>query len=594
MGPAVQYKPSCPTLCRFAGRVRSMVHAQVLTALLAAPRPARVHNRTPIHMATLLLALPAFPLDAGGPPCALADARAQAACEINHRPGKRERHLARMAKCDFKTEPRIQLLLLAEGDPDHMRLIDNTTIRAQACEVREGNGVWHFTRVGPFSTRGGYSWTGVTTVHDESMHAQWRVSHEGRASLFVGDHVLGSADASGDLLGYPPIHQHHWHYFHASDLGRDFLSVHGDQDCPGRDGAYCTLVEYPNGSAFELVPQLGIVAEFNDVRPSGAPPLDWYAFGGLFIHDPAIPKPRGMHWANLASGNFNAPPGHRGTVLFDTARDHVTWATGTLPSVDYVVDSYFHAHPDMVDDIWVIGAPASRLGLLSPPWIAAHHHLKRGPTVIRDLKAHLERAMAAAAVPILCRYNGVPHLERVRGYENAFARRAACPFSATGDIEWTYVGFYRAQVDGLPREYPMHSMLRVAYHALEGAPNDIDARCAKPTPFFDRLTAGPASALALLADDVDSVETFFDGMEADCINAFLYGVGYEWFFGADVRYVWSLYAFWAALPWVPLVLVGGWCVCRAPRLRSLTKKLSVALRGDEAAFDMLPLRGGKQ
>ena len=47
-------------------------------------------------MAALLLALPAFPLDAGGPPCALADARAQAACEINNRPGKRERHLARM------------------------------------------------------------------------------------------------------------------------------------------------------------------------------------------------------------------------------------------------------------------------------------------------------------------------------------------------------------------------------------------------------------------------------------------------------------------------------------------------------------------
>ena len=174
-------------------------------------------------MAALLLALPAFTPDAGRPPCALADARAQAACEINHRPGatgaggtgvagKRERHLARMANCDFKAEPRIQLLLLSEGpDPDHMRLLDNTTIRAQACEVREGNGVWHFTRVGPFSTRGGNSWTALETLHDESMHAQWRVSHEGRASLFVGDHVLGSADASGDLLGYPPIHQHHWH-----------------------------------------------------------------------------------------------------------------------------------------------------------------------------------------------------------------------------------------------------------------------------------------------------------------------------------------------------------------------------------------------
>ena len=63
-----------------------MVHAQVLTALLAAPRPARVHNRTPIHMATSSRP-PGVPLDAGGPPCALADARAQAACEINNRPG---------------------------------------------------------------------------------------------------------------------------------------------------------------------------------------------------------------------------------------------------------------------------------------------------------------------------------------------------------------------------------------------------------------------------------------------------------------------------------------------------------------------------
>ena len=163
------------------------------------------------------------------------------------------------------------------------------------------------------------------------------------------------------------------------------------------------------------------------------------------------------------------------------------------------------------------------------------------------------------------------------------------PFSATGDIEWTYVGFYRAQVDGLPPEYPMHSVLRVAYHAREGTPNGIDARCANNS-IFNRLVAGPASALAYFADDVHpEVE-----VEADCTNAFLYGGGYEWLFGADVRYVWSLYAFWAALPWVPLVLVGGWCVCRAPRLRSLTKKLSVALRGDEAAFDMMPLRGGKQ
>ena len=548
-------------------------------------------------MATLLLALPAFTPDAGRPPCELADARAQAACEINHRSGKRERHLARMAKCDFKTEPRIQLLMLSEGpDPDHMSLINNKTIHGQVCEVREGNGVWQFQRIGPFSTRGGNSWTSVVTAHDESLHSQWHVSHEGRASLFVGDYVLGTADASGDLIGYPPIHQHHYHYYHASDIHRDFLAVHGDNMCPGRDGAYCTLVEYPNGSAFELVPQLGIVAEFNDVRPSGAPPLDWYAFGGLFIHDPAIPKPRGMHWANLASGNFNAPPGHRGTVLFDTARDHVTWATGTLPSVDYVVDSYFHAHPDMVDDIWVIGAPASRLGLLSPPWIAAHHHLKSGPTVIRELKAHLERAMAAAGVPILCRYNDVPHLERVRGYEHAIARSTACPFSATGDIEWTYVGFYRAQVDGLPPEYPMHSVLRVAYHAREGTPNGIDAKC-KNNSMFNRLIAGPPSALDFFANDLhpaDDGKPMVADAETDCTYAWAIGT-LAWMAGSDVAYAFAWFTFWAALPWIALVVVlvvGGCCVCRrVARPLSVAKTLSAALGSREAASDMLPLRG---
>jgi hypothetical protein len=542
-------------------------------------------------MATLLLALPAFTPDAGRPPCELADARAQAACEINHRSGKRERHLARMAKCDFKTEPRIQLLMLSEGpDPDHMRLIDNTTIRAQACEVREGNGVWHFTRVGPFSTRGGYSWTGVTTVHDESMHSQWRVSHEGRGSLFVGDHVLGSADASGDLIGYPPIHQHHWHYYHASDFGRHFLGVNGDEDCPGRDGTYCTLVEYPNGSAFELVPQLGIEAEFNDVRPSGSPPLEWYAFGGLFIYDPALSTPRGMHWATLTSGMMNAPPGHRGTILIDTARDHVSWATGTLSSVDYVVDSYFHAHPDMVDDIWLIGAPASRLGLLSPPWIAAYHHLKSGPTVIRELKAHLERAMAAAGVPILCRYNDVPHLERVRGYEHAIARLAECPLSARGDIEWTYVGFYRAQVNGLPPQYPMHSALRVTYHAREGTPNGIDIKCANNS-IFNRLAAGPASALAYFADDMH----MYGMVDADCKHAWAIGILGGWLEGPDVLYAAAWFAFWAAIPWIALVVVlvvGGCCICRrVARPLSVAKTLSTALGSREAASDMLPLRG---
>ena len=52
----------------------------------------------------------------------------------------------------------------------------------------------------------------------------------------------------------------------------------------GGQEVYCLLTEYPDGVAWELVPQLMIFAEFNDVRKSGSPPLEWYALGGIFIH----------------------------------------------------------------------------------------------------------------------------------------------------------------------------------------------------------------------------------------------------------------------------------------------------------------------
>lgn len=37
--------------------------------------------------------------------------------------------------------------------------------------------------------------------------------------------------------------------------------------------------------------------------------------------------------------------------------------TGVIPDVDYIVDAYFHAHREMVDDMWLIHATPGRLGL---------------------------------------------------------------------------------------------------------------------------------------------------------------------------------------------------------------------------------------
>jgi hypothetical protein len=67
-----------------------------------------------------------------------------------------------------------------------------------------------------------------------------------------------------------------------------------------------------------------------------------------------------------------------------------------------------------------------------------------------------------------------------------------------------------------------------------------------------------------------------------------------WSLGPDVRSAWAWFAFWAALPWIALVVVlvvGGCCVRRVARPLSVAKTLSAALGSREAASDMLPLRG---
>lgn len=36
-----------------------------------------------------------------------------------------------------------------------------------------------------------------------------------------------------------------------------------------------------------------------------------------------------------------------------------------------MVDAYFHTHREMIDDVWLIQADPSELGLLEAPWVGA-------------------------------------------------------------------------------------------------------------------------------------------------------------------------------------------------------------------------------
>jgi len=225
--------------------------------------------------------------------------------------------------------------------------------------------------------------------------------------------------------------------------------------------------------AFVLVPRMSMVAEINDVRPGDSAPLEWYALGGIFIHDPSRSQPQQIHPSESWLTPYQLPVrslplGHRFTFVVDSTSEGVTWTTGTIPSVSHVVEAYFHTHSDMVDDLWFFRASPAQLGLLSPPWVLAFDSFLNAP--IPPFKEHLKQRANASNVDLICRFNARPQSEYVPDHNTHFERKSSCVFEkqqVPGDLQWTYVGFFKAQATGLPKEFPMHGTLRMIYTKTE-------------------------------------------------------------------------------------------------------------------------------
>eukprot|EP00966_Prymnesium_polylepis_P322516 7378773-Prymnesium_polylepis.2 len=141
--------------------------------------------------------------------------------------------------------------------------------------------------------------------------------------------------------------------------------------------------------------------------------MDWYSLAGIFVHEPEVSQPTVMSFSQLALAPLNLPKGHTFTELYDTTTESVTWNTGTIPFVDHVVDSFFHGHSGIIDDIWVLYASPQQLGLLTPPWIGSFNMAQSGAGLILQWKAHLHEAISAASPPLqlICSYRGAGGLQ---------------------------------------------------------------------------------------------------------------------------------------------------------------------------------------
>ena len=98
-------------------------------------------------------------------------AAARGACERMTSPGKRARHMARMANCNFRPEL-MKVLIVGSAetqiDLNAWRFLDggrvnhaDGAVSLRYCSVPDPvrDAGWHFFRIGPFVTTGGNTWT---------------------------------------------------------------------------------------------------------------------------------------------------------------------------------------------------------------------------------------------------------------------------------------------------------------------------------------------------------------------------------------------------------------------------------------------------
>ena len=209
-------------------------------------------------------------------------------------------------------------------------------------------------RAGPFATRGGNSWNAVAASLNSSTLPSIK------PNLFaVSDFVIGNTDSSGALIGYPPIHQHHFHLYGSGDDQQD-MNNHGDSQCLVRSGGVsCLERKLPHGYAFIIYSHASFHTEFNDVRPTNASRiLSWVVVAMKFL-------PFAQEIRQVTQTYFSIQPttgisSNRGTFLLRTDLRYVSWnnISFTKYVMENILEAYAHMHYAMVAGAWLFSGTA--------------------------------------------------------------------------------------------------------------------------------------------------------------------------------------------------------------------------------------------
>ena len=341
---------------------------------------------------------------------------------------------------------------------------------------------WDLLRIGPFVTAGGYYWPSVTGSFIHGLHAAWRAPLASVAAVVGGDHdafeayAIGSIDAEGRLYGYPPLHQHHFHFgslvegltIRGRTAPAEIMGTHGENQCRDEEGGVdCYVRSAPLGIAHVERRPLGIVNSFNDVRPEGAVPLSSWLF--VAVRVASSPPDRRISLTYLM---VRPPPYEsRGTYVIGTRLPSVSWHQGRVRApMGSMIEAYFHAHAELVYDVWLFAGEDAHVFDDVHSMQSSRDRALYAPDVVPVAMANIRARRARSdAAPLRCAYKTSSFLDRIAvdgGREQIFQRKAPCALAGMGDgSAYVMVAFHAPPVDFPTPSARAHAYVKVYYAA---------------------------------------------------------------------------------------------------------------------------------
>lgn len=343
----------------------------------------------------------------------------------------------------------------------------NATVHFNAYYARNKQD-WYMFKLGPFVH------TGQSTHTVQAVLKLPYLNCDQRSQLCsVSEFILGSIDESNGLIGYPPLHQHHYHLSSGSCMYDEDMSTHGESQCQASEGGVaCLWRRAPHGFAF-YVETPGIFSRVDDVRSNGQPTMHSYVFAALKI----APTSNSARQISIAyafpGGGSNSVAGYH----VDVSAETLTWSTYQLPphiSIIHMVQ--VHSHDVMLNDLWLFqGVPEqvfSDLRAASQANSTARLTLMVGQNVISTMKDNImRRQLRSGAAHLACskKRSSADELIYFEGNWIPFPRTSRCDLDPSIRA-WVALAFHKlntrqAALQQSPLKSPMfvHALFWIYY-----------------------------------------------------------------------------------------------------------------------------------